>query len=134
MGSPHFRNARDHNQASPQEAKFATAYVLSRNPVTAALSAGYPSQIAMSVGCSLLAKPCVQQLIAQNLPEDEKAAFENDWGLDIVETETLAERVQAQRERLALAARGGLPLPAEITFTRKPLSRRSKRVAKHQEA
>ena len=86
-------------------------------------------------GLALLSSLCVQQLIVQNLPtEEEKAAFEHDWGLDQTETETLVERVQAQREKLALDARGGLPEPSKVTFTRKPLSRRAKRAAKHKEA
>ena len=135
MGS-HFRNARDHNELTAQEANFAQAYVLCRNPLTAALSAGYPARIAITEGVSLLANPGVQQKILASFPyEEDRAAFEHDWGLDLLDdpTDHLVERIQAAREKLALDARGGLPLPAEITFTRKPPSRRS-RATKHKEA
>lgn len=122
---------QDHNQVSAQELRFAVAYAREPNVVQAALAAGYPRRIAMSVGISLLAKLGVQQIVLSHLrTEVEKAEFSENWGMNISDpTEALFDRIQAQRERLALEARGGLPLPSEIEIIRKTPSRHTCRAA-----
>ncbi len=107
-------------------------YALTGSIMKAAMAAGYSRHVAMSYGGSLLVDPCIGTEIAAHMREAgltaEAAQFEEDFGLiDEPEPETLFDRIAAARERLALDARDGLPLPAEVVFTRKPISRRQRR-------
>jgi phage terminase small subunit len=138
---------QNHNPMTAEQHAFAASYAVHPNPVQAAIAAGFSPRIAKSEGYVLLANVDVCQRIealmrargdqaganefhAAWLAEDPEDDEDNECVL--TDEPDLFDRIQAQREVLALQARGGLPLPAEIEFVRKPLSRRALRAAKLQ--
>ena len=126
-----------HKPLNSTSLKFAEAYARDQHLVRAAISAGISRHIAISAGTSLLSDARVGTIIAAHMrARDPEAAdeFEAEWGLAEDEEEEEAEpslfdRIAAARETLALESRNGLPEPAELIFTRKPISRRSRRAA-----
>jgi hypothetical protein len=99
------------------------------------MAAGYPRHLAISQGCMMIADMRIGDAIVSYMRDPEEAAqFAEDWGLSLDdEAETLFDRIQAARERLAIESRDGLPLPTEIEFTRKPRLRQ-RRTAQRKDA
>lgn len=118
-----------------RKAAFAKHYAQHQNVVQAAIAAGIPPWLSLSVGMSWFAKIGIQQLIIRGAHGDIRLQLAERFDLDpitgnIVDPPTLAERIAAARADLAYQARGNLPEPAELVVTRPPLSRRA-RAARH---
>lgn len=129
----------DHKPLPVAHRKFAEAYAQSRNIVQAAMAVGFSRHIALSRGCEMIIDHRTGALIASYMRARGLAGdadeFEDEWGLiDDDEPETLFDRIAQAREQIALESRGGLPPPAELTFIRKPLSRRQRRATQRKDA
>ncbi len=122
---------RNHKSTAAQENRFAVAYADCGCVAQAALTAGYPARIAMSIGVSLLSSVAVQRNILRHIPlEADRAEFSEKWGMNISddpEDVPLFDRIQMASERIAYEARGNLPPPSELTFAPRQLSRRAAR-------
>lgn len=133
--------ARQHNRLGKPEMAFAMSYAQHENMDRAATAAGWTGKEARERAFASLADKKISTLIVSHMRTRD--AFSADilsevWGLAPIADEadagprppTLIERIQAARERLALAARGGLPPPSELIITRPALSRRKARAAR----
>ncbi|WP_428539231.1 hypothetical protein [Rhodopila sp.] len=114
----------DPNSETARQA-FVDAYVASGSPVSAAITAGWPERMAVSIGLEMISTPEVQGAIVRAMPDgDAKLAFAAKWMLDLdgnpVEPVTLATRIQAARERLVAEAleREQAEQPILITIVR----------------
>jgi len=120
----------DKQDPNVRREQFVAAYVETRSVVSAALRAGIPQWMALSVGVQLISTLAIQRAIIKALPDGDadKLELALKWALDlngdIVEPVTLAERIQAKRADLA--AQKLDPQPSLITITRPASSRRKR--------
>ena len=114
----------DPNSDAARQA-FAAAYVASGSPISAAITAGWPERMAVSIGMEMISTLEVQGAIVRAMPDgDAKLAFAAKWMLDldgnVVEPVTFADKIQAARERLVAEAleREQAEEPVLIVITR----------------
>ena len=119
------------------ERAFVASYAAHRSVQMAAADAKFPPREGVSMGVELLGRLDIQRAILARMPDArDRADFAARWGLEIDGTippvVTLADRIQAARERLAA------DVPSTIVVHRPPPTparlRRAEALAREQVA